>query len=163
MEIKHRINNTVFKERLRLTDAGATAILADAAQLGELPAHLADGEAERRASTVASVLRASREAGFGAVEVITYLREAWVGTVDPRLRLTFDMHGRALRPHRFSAVADDAQGHPIIDRRLMVMEVKFDRAVPRWIRDILVERGLALQRFSKYAAGVEALGLVPVS
>lgn len=42
MEIKHRINNTVFKERVKLTDAGATAILTDAAELARLPEHLVE-------------------------------------------------------------------------------------------------------------------------
>jgi hypothetical protein len=162
MEIKHRINNTVYKERVKLTDAGATAILANSEELKNLPEHLAEGVAEKHAGTVGSVLRAAESAGFAAIEVISYLREAWIGTVDRRFRLTFDMHCQTLLPHDFKRVGDDV-GRPILPRDRMIMEVKFDDAVPRWMRDIIVDRQLTLRRFSKYAAGVEALGLVPIS
>jgi hypothetical protein len=41
------------------------------------------------------------------------------------------------------------------------MEVKFNRRIPRWIRDTIMTQGLAVQRFSKYANGIEALGRLP--
>jgi len=40
---------------------------------------------------------------------------------------------------------------------MVVMEIKFDHAIPRWMRDIAVAQGPRLQRFSKYVAGTEAI------
>ncbi|MEZ6187756.1 MAG: polyphosphate polymerase domain-containing protein [Planctomycetota bacterium] len=158
MEIKHRINNTVFKERLRLSDEGASAILADPSELRNLEQHL---QPDRPADkvTVETVLRAAARPGFRPVAVITYMREAWIGEVDPRLRLTFDSLCEAYLPGAYAQVGEPG-GVPILEPTRAIMEVKFDDAIPRWIRDAVGTFGLALDRFSKYAAAVEALGLV---
>jgi len=157
MEIKHRINNTVFKERLPLSDSGASAILADPSELRHLERHLLPGSEPDRV-TVDTVLRAADAPGFQPVTVITYVREAWVGKVDPRLRLTFDSLCEAYWPPAYAQVGEPG-GVSILDPLKAIMEVKFDDAIPRWIRDAVGKFGLALDRFSKYAAGVEALGL----
>ncbi|MCA8921849.1 MAG: polyphosphate polymerase domain-containing protein [Planctomycetes bacterium] len=157
MEIKHRINNTVFKERLELSDEGASAILADPSELRHLERHLAPGGDPDRV-TIETVLRAANQPGFHPVTVITYLREAWIGKVDPTLRLTFDSLCEAYLPEAFAQVGEPG-GVAILDPTRTIMEVKFDDAIPRWIRDAVGRFGLALDRFSKYAAGVEALGL----
>jgi SPX domain protein involved in polyphosphate accumulation len=156
-EIKHRVNNTVYKERVRLTDEGASAILADASLLLRLEELVAQGEQEKMA-TIEDVKRAAARPGFHAVHVISYMREAWEGSVDSRLRLTFDTACRALPPAAFLDVGGMA-GAAILSPHQAIAEVKFDHAVPRWVRDIVFELGLKVSRFSKYARGVEVLGL----
>ena len=89
-----------------------------------------------------------------AKTLITYVREAWQGVVDERLRLTFDTRGQALPPSAFSLV-EGCRGHSFMPADQILMEVKFDQAIPRWIRDVLVLQELTPRRFSKYAAGVE--------
>lgn len=157
-EIKHRINNTVYKERVRLTDAGASAILADAGELADLPRHLAAGQEDRHA-TVEAIRRAAARPDFGAAEVITYVREAWEGLVDRRLRVTFDSSCRALPAGDFLRVGE-GRGAALLEPTRSIAEIKFDHAVPRWIRDIVFEMDLKVRRFSKYARGLEVLGLV---
>lgn len=157
MEIKHRINNTVFKQRVRVTDEGAEAILSDASELAELRRWVPE-EDLHKADTIEQVQREAQLDGFHAVHVITYKREAWEGVVDGRLRLTFDTDCRALPPSCFVDVGSDA-GASILAPDCTIAEVKFDHAIPRWMRDTIVRLGLKSRRFSKYARGVEALGL----
>jgi len=153
MEIKHRIDNTVYKQRARLTDPGATAILTDAKQLGRLSAHVADPVDGENQFVIDEIQRSATLQKLRSATVITYLREAWLGTVDHRLRVTFDSSCQAYGPDAFAEVKNN-QGTPCLDPNLIVMEVKFDRAVPCWVRDVLVDQQLQLQRFSKYASGV---------
>lgn len=160
-EIKHRINNTVYKERVRLSDEGASAILAAPEEVARLERHLAPGQ-EARLATSEAIRRAAARPHFGPVEVITYVREAWEGRVDRRLRVTFDSACRALPPGDYLAVAGSG-GAPLLPPQHFIAEVKFDHAVPRWMRDIVFELGLKVRRFSKYARGLEALGLVGAS
>lgn len=157
MEIKHRVNNTVFKERLRLSDEGASAILATPSELANLERHLAPGTDPDRLP-IETIVRAAESPGFQPVTVITYVREAWIGQVDPSLRLTFDSLCEAFLPEAYGQVGE-AGGLPILSPTAAIMEIKFDDAIPRWIRGAVGQFGLSLDRFSKYAAGVEALGL----
>ncbi len=151
MEIKHRIDNTVFKERVELTSSGATEILTDGKQLARLAEHVA--EANCNPNLVNEIQRTASLQKLRSAAVITYLREAWMGALDSRLRLTFDSACQAYTPHSFAEVASN-RGTSLLDPSLSIMEVKFDRAIPCWIRDVLIAQQLRLQRFSKYASGV---------
>jgi hypothetical protein len=151
MEIKHRIRNTVYKQRTRLTDAGAARILEDARQLQYLSGHVVTGGVDP--VLIDEVERVASQRELRAATVITYLREAWLGTIDHRLRVTFDSHCQAYSPRRFGEVHDQT-GTPVLDPGLLIMEIKFDHAIPCWIRDVLVSQQLRLQRFSKYASGI---------
>ncbi len=153
MEIKHRIRNTVYKQRARLTRQGATAILTDAKQLGQLREHVADSAGHSEQFLIDEIQRSATLQQLQAATVITYLREAWMGTVDDRLRVTFDSQCQAYGPNAFAEVEDNS-GKFCLDPNLVIMEVKFDRAIPCWIRDVLVDQQLQLQRFSKYASGI---------
>jgi len=158
MEIKHRINNRVFKERVRLTDEGAEAILTDSHELRRLQDHVVSMDRGKR-STINTLMHLASKVDFRSVNVISYLREAWVGQDDGRLRLTFDSccEAYAAQDYHFAGIG---VGQSILAANRQLMEVKFDRAIPRWIRDLLVVHGIQMQRFSKYAAGVEACCLV---
>ncbi|HTF88239.1 MAG TPA: polyphosphate polymerase domain-containing protein [Planctomycetota bacterium] len=155
MEIKHRVDNTVFKERLRLTDEGAQAILEDSRELTRIEQHIVPADLKLRA-TIDTIVRSAIVPGFRSANVITYLREAWEGSQDARLRITFDTNLRVYRPSEFLDVASGTGGLLLPEDR-SILEVKFDHAIPRWIRDVIVSQKLQLRRFSKYAAGCEVL------
>ena len=158
MEIKHRINNTVYKERVRLSDDGAEKILSDSKQLVHLADHVV-GEDRAKQSTIDSVVRAASVPGFAAANVITYLREAWMGQEDDqRLRLTFDTRCQAYSPSQYLDVNSEA-GSSVLPGNMFIMEIKFNHAIPCWIREIVASHGVTLQRFSKYAVGGESLGI----
>lgn len=155
MEIKHKVNNCVFKERVALTDEGAEAILADSNEILQLEDHITSTEHEKR-STITAIVRAASMPGFGAVHVISYLREAWMGREHERLRVTFDSCCEAYHPTEFHYVGQ-AGGRLLLAANRCVMELKFDTAIPRWIRDLTAKNGFQLQRFSKYAVGVRQI------
>jgi SPX domain protein involved in polyphosphate accumulation len=157
MEIKHRRNNTVYKERVAISDSGLEAILREPTELTRLDQHATQNGTASRA-TVEAVMRAALRPGFQPASVVSYRREAWLGRVDHRLRVTFDACCRACLPAtRYNA--DIRAGHAILPANLFVMEIKFDHAIPTWIREITVAHHLRLQRFSKYASSIEALNL----
>ncbi|MGI9516456.1 MAG: VTC domain-containing protein [Pirellulaceae bacterium] len=150
MEIKHRVHNTVYKQRVALTDQGAEAILADDLELASLDRHALP---KQEPGLVEQIQRHATGQPLRAATVITYLREAWMGNVDHRLRITFDSRCQAYQPAAFGQVGNNL-GQPILPEHQCIMEIKFDHSIPCWIRDVLVDQQLHLQRFSKYAAGV---------
>lgn len=152
MEIKHRIDNCVFKERVALTDQGAEAILADSSKLLCLEDHIKPTEREKR-STITAIVRAASATGFAAVHVISYLREAWMGRENERLRVTFDSCCEVYHPADFHHIGQSG-GRMILAPSRYITELKFDTAIPRWIRDVVALHGFRVQRFSKYAAGI---------
>lgn len=152
MEIKHRIHNTVYKQRLRLTNEGAMEILEDASALARIDRLIAGG-AKVPDSAAVSQIQAAASSGLEAKATITYLREAWMGSYDDRLRVTFDSAGQAYLPGEFAQVGENS-GECFLDAEKSILEVKFNQSIPRWIRDILDQQNLVLQRFSKYAEGV---------
>jgi SPX domain protein involved in polyphosphate accumulation len=157
MEIKHRTGNTGRKDRVPLTDAGAAAILEDATELRRVRAHVVPG-ARGLGPAIEEIEHAAATTRLQAALIITYWREAWEGSVDPRLRVTFDSRCEVLTPERYLDVKAGI-GKPILPASQSILEVKFNRVIPRWIRDIVSSEHITLQRFSKYAAGVQALGL----
>ncbi len=158
MEIKHRIDHVVYKERVRVTEEGARAILTDSRELLYLEEHVVSEERTRNAATIETVARAASVTGFQAVNVISYVREAWIGSEDERLRLTFDSSCSAYPPGAFFDVGI-VRSAPLLPDDNVMMEIKFDHAIPIWLRETAVAHGIQIRRFSKYAAGVEALGL----
>lgn len=151
MEIKHRIQNTVYKQRAKLSDIGAEKILSNAKELINLSNHAC--EPSTCPQLTQDIEAAASTKKLQAAKTITYIREAWQGAHDPRLRVTFDSKCQSYAPSCFGSVEDNA-GEAILDENLVILEIKFDHSIPCWIRDILQTQHLHLQRFSKYAAGV---------
>lgn len=152
-EVKHRIDQRVLKERVALEPEGARAILEEPARLARLADYVRPG---RGGETVGSVLRQLERQRLEPVAVISYVREAWMGALDQRLRLTFDSACQVLLPTGWTD-APLGTGRAILPPERYIMEVKFDRRLDRWLRDLVVSRGLVQRRFSKYARGVEEL------
>jgi SPX domain protein involved in polyphosphate accumulation len=160
-EIKHRYDRTIRKERVALQPEKAEKFLAECQALqfvGELVS--CQSQADRSLTerlVAAGVLELLRP-----VVIITYLRQAFVGRWDPGLRLTFDHHCQALPPGEIAHCGED-RGYPLAPGHPIVMEIKFNQRVPRWLVDCVNRVGLKQIRFSKYAQGVDALQLAKES
>lgn len=159
LEIKHRLNECISKERLSLEPEAAVAILEDSSRLLHLEELLTE-DARRQMRTIGTIELTAGNLALFATNVITYRREAWMGTFDRRLRLTFDHFVHAHTPDRYLELSLDC-GVPLIPTGHAVMEVKFNGHIPRWVRDQIMTQELRVQRFSKYASGIEALGRIP--
>jgi SPX domain protein involved in polyphosphate accumulation len=155
LELKHRIKDSVGKERIKLTPEGALSILNDYRELQNLKNHI-DEKDLMNSETVSIMQWLHNMMQFQAANTISYHREAWIGTVDQRLRLTFDQMASAYSPDSFAKVGIEP-GLPLIAPGESIMEIKFNQSIPRWIRDIVIAQKLVPQRFSKYATGIDRL------
>ncbi|MEO0557092.1 MAG: VTC domain-containing protein, partial [Bacteroidota bacterium] len=92
------------------------------------------------------------------VLLVTYWREPLVGRLEPSLRVTLD---RWLRVAPYPRIGAEFEGlyrenlRPIMPEQF-ILEVKFDRLYPSWMRGIVGELGLKKRALSKYAMGMEA-------
>jgi len=151
LECKHRINQCVYKKRLKLDNSQGSKILKDFRHLHDL---------KNSSSTVPEeVVLAINAKSYHPVLITSYIREAWTGKEDPSLRLTFDHYISASKPGNFDT--SPLSGNNLAtDAGVIVMEVKFNNVIPCWIREIIAILGLRVQRFSKYAVGVDSLMLI---
>lgn len=87
--------------------------------------------------------------------VVSYDRQAFRGTVNPDLRMTFDY---------FLTCRDEdlllekgSHGHYFVDPDLVIMEVKVDHSVPFWLAKIISELQCPPKSVSKYCTSMELL------
>ena len=151
LEVKRKSNMGVWKDRAALAPEQAAALLNGGA-LDALTEPLAP-EARTAAERFLYRLRAEHRR---PVLLVTYWREPLVGRFDPSLRVTLD---RALRVRAHPGGALDTlwapRQRPVHPGRF-ILEVKFDRAYPSWLRPLVGRLGLRQQALSKYAMGMEA-------
>ncbi len=153
-EIKHRWDQTVFKERIPLKSDRLEELFASPGALNSLHQHVPElNSGEGR--TLESILQAAAGNRLEGANIISYQREAWVGKVDHRLRVTFDHLCRAHPPGEPSTPLGGA-GAPLLPDHEIVLEVKFNRRLPVWLRDALCLEQIRPIRFSKYVEGILA-------
>ncbi len=100
-------------------------------------------------------LRASR---LLSTSLVTYDREAYQCRYDTGLRITFDMNLRcSLRPS-LEEIWDEELLEPSM-QGFAVLEVKFFRGLPSWLKHVIEERGLRRQAVSKYCIGLDVCGV----
>ena len=85
--------------------------------------------------------------------IVSYNRSAWFGVYERGLRITID---RNLRYSKFMGRFDFRGGRDryFISPGQMVLEVKFNEAVPGWLCSALNRLDLAARRLSKYCQAV---------
>lgn len=79
---------------------------------------------------------------------LSYDRLAYIGKEDKNLRITFDRN-IMWRDYDLD-LTKDAYGDLILDKDLILMEVKTVMGLPRWLLDFLGENKIYKQSFSKY-------------
>ena len=94
--------------------------------------------------------------------LVRYDREAYMGVLEPDVRVTFDRNLRYLRSHDAELVHDESRYHGMAGRDVfdgvphaVVVELKFNLRMPLWMGDCV--RTLQLHRgsFAKYSTAVE--------
>ncbi len=86
-----------------------------------------------------------------SVVVVSYKRKPFVSKFDKEFRVTFDYDLSFAKPNG----ADYGLDYNNPDDDLVIMEVKFNGAMPRWFHDIIEMYCLSKDAFSKYCHGVE--------
>jgi SPX domain protein involved in polyphosphate accumulation len=85
--------------------------------------------------------------------IVNYRRKAFYSKFDRNFRVTFDHDLAFGGPNKGSFDVDFIKPFP----ELVILEVKFNGAMPRWFHDIIDMYSLQKDVFSKFCAGIEAI------
>jgi hypothetical protein len=148
VEIKQRINRTVQKRRVKLPVARAYRLAE-----GDLAVSFEDAADELVASEVRFL---ARSLDLRPTVVISYLRQAWVGSrYEPGLRVTFDEDLSCRGPE--NRLRNRSPAHLFMHPDRLIMEVKANETVPLWLTRMLATHGCTLVRISKFCTGLKQL------
>ena len=134
LEVKRRRNRVVEKVRASVDSAFAKALLS-----GE--------EVTVRQPDVAEFVAIKQRRGLGPVVRVDYNRQAYVGAFGDGARLTLD---RALRGSLPSDLWVRGGGW-LVEDRSVILELKFNGALPGWMQQLVRRFDLDRRSYSKYA------------
>lgn len=87
--------------------------------------------------------------------LVSYDREAFYARFNPLLRITFDKNLRfSMRPS-LNELFDESKLRRTMGRHF-ILEVKFQRGLPSWLRDVITQNELERMALSKYTLCVDA-------
>ena len=138
IEIKKKYEGVVYKRRVHMTEAEASAYLNDGARAPK------DSQIQRELDW----FRRSYE--LEPKIYIAYDRTALAGRDDPDLRITFD---RGIRFRDFDLdLALGDQGEALLPPDTVLMEIKIPGTAPIWLSRLLSELRIFPANFSKYGS-----------
>ncbi len=157
-EIKRKYGTTILKERVGMPLDRAIALLR------EHPAHRLDPES-LAGMELSLAARATLERFFFLEQVlelrqtvlIVYDREAYVGIDNPRVRVTFDCDVRSLMYPELEEIFGEKGLRHLTNRR-QILEVKFNGAMPPWLRPVTRLLSRSNLPISKYCRGIDLWG-----
>lgn len=145
-EIKRRINTVILKSRSRVPDEAIAPLLA-----GRHPALDMDSKDEkalRQFQLYVDALHAR------PIVLVRYLREAFEGDSDNRLRVTFDRQ-IACKGTNQPKVIMNGPGWHRLPLDFVVLEIKFTARYPAWLSRMVKALNLPQSAMSKYASSVK--------
>lgn len=171
--IRHSISHPYYKEKLRLRCYGVPVSMDDTVFL-EFKKKIGGVVSKRRATlplqsayefiktgvkpmidgyvnniVVDEIMEFLRKNQVEPKVYIYYDRKAFFGKTDKTLRITVDMNIRSRRTD--VALEKGDSGEPLLDSGTpYLMEIKFSKAMPLWLTEILSELKLYSTGFSKY-------------
>jgi len=150
LELKRKDDDIITKDRITLAREAMQAVAGRDIWRLTAPGRRAADAGER---TVARRLTAIL-ADFALKPriVVRYDRQPLIGTEANRLRVTFD---RALEAYPYALGEVYATALPPL--RSIVMEIKYNGAMPVWLHELIVREALERVAFSKYCIGVTTL------
>jgi len=149
-EIKKKIDEPLFKNRVSMTYEEAQKLLR-----GESVEDIISAENARRFLYHIYARR------MQPVVTVIYEREplqALLIDQDNDLRITFDKNLRAVPNPSLDELFEESLARPVTDSHF-IMEVKFNRYLPTWVKSVVASFGLKKGPASKYAMSIEACGL----
>ena len=146
LELKNRADRLVSKDRTPVSRAFAAEILAAPSP--------ESGDAFASDPVLSKFYMLSKRFALRPQAAVLYRRRAYVSTLFPNLRITLDSGLQA----SWSASLDSAPSafRYALPPNLIVLEIKYDRVLPRPVLRDIEALGLRQATFSKYAVCVEA-------
>lgn len=154
-EIKRKYGVTIYKERVGMGFDQAKRWLAipPHRRIDELPSLNRPLSAAARA-TLARFCFLEHSLPLKPVVLIVYEREAWIGRDQDRVRVTFDLNLRSLcRPSYDDFFVE--RGLRRLGNRRDILEIKFNGAMPPWLRPVTSFLGRSNRPISKYCHGID--------
>ncbi len=152
VEIKRRANTIIIKSRSKVPHTSIPSIVQGSVN-GE-----ADGNGEE-AKSLRQFMLYSQWIKAGPVLRTRYMRQAFVSTVDDRVRITFDRNlSFAVTPT--ADVGLNGQGWHTLLPNKVVMEIKFTGYYPAWLSGLVRHFDLRQISISKYALSVTQASLM---
>jgi hypothetical protein len=136
VELKKKFDGVVYKRRITSTPRAAQMLLHGVRPTGT------QSQIQREIEYFQQFHRLSPKV------FIAYDRQAFQGTENSALRITFDRNMR-YRLDRLDLMAGD-DGAPILQTDDILMEIKIPGACPLWLTHLLTEYGIYVTSFSKY-------------
>jgi hypothetical protein len=147
VEIKQRVDRTVQKRRIRMDWESAR----DLCRGGAGPAGMGD-DLDRALMGEVTNLVWSR--GLRPTCITSYQREAYEGSRYERgVRVTFDFLLR-YRVHGLD-LSLPARNRAILPQDVVVMEIKVNERIPRWLQILLADLEPRMNRLSKYCLAMD--------
>lgn len=145
-EIKRRINTVILKSRARVPDEAIAPLLAG--KHPPLDMDSKDEKALRQFQLYTSTLHAR------PIVLVRYMREAFEGNSDNRVRVTFDRRIACQATDQPKVIIDGPGWHRLpLD--FVVLEIKFTARYPAWLSRMVKALNLPQSAMSKYASSVK--------
>jgi hypothetical protein len=147
-EIKRRINNVILKSRARVMYRDVPTLLAG------LPLPPQDYTTDDEALNQFQLYMRAIDAK--PLVLIRYMRQAFEGDSENRVRVTFDRE-LCYNVTRKPEVTLDGQGwqRNSLTRHGVILEIKFTGSYPVWLSRMVAHFGLQQRSISKYATSIE--------
>lgn len=136
-EIKKKYRGIVYKRRISMKLKEAYAYIDG----GKLPESI-EGNIPSEIDYMMNRYRLTPKA------FISYKRVAWTCESDPDLRITFDRD--ITSRYDDTRLESTADGHKILPKDTVLMEIKIPGAMPLWLAHILSEKNIFPHSFSKF-------------
>jgi hypothetical protein len=148
LECKKKNRNKGKKERVVIDQRILEAIsLRDYSQIDKISL------SEKDRTTIESLFFYIFRKSYFPVVLVTYDREPYISPLEDRIRITFDKNLRAMPFPEVSDIYEDEHLQSIFGD-LIVLEIKFDSFLPKWIGDLTTHFGLVPQSVSKYCSAL---------
>lgn len=151
-EIKHKLDRRVFKERAAIPITMGKDLLC----CPHVPAVNA-GEGWPRGSRIAAdrFLWLKHKLGLIPVMLVVYDREAFVGAINGRTRVTIDTNLRSLLFPSEDDLYTDSRLKTAVNGKA-ILELKFNGSMPAWMMALVKAERLTPVSISKYCISVDS-------
>lgn len=145
VEIKQRYDRVTQKRRAILTYGESLRLCNDR----QIPKHAPDDSA-----TIEEIYTFCWQYHLQPTSIVRYKRQAFVGSkYEPGLRVTFDTD-LTYQMHHIH-LHEPYTGTSMLAPNLVVLEIKINERLPRWLADLIARHNLSITRVSKYCLSIE--------
>jgi SPX domain protein involved in polyphosphate accumulation len=145
-EIKRRINNVIVKSRARVKQPDVETIAAAKSII--LPSDCSDGRTLRQFQLYMHSLHAR------PLVLVRYMREAFEGDSDNRVRITFDRK-LCYKTTRQPVITFSGNNWQRVAMEFVILEIKFTARYPAWLSQMVKAFDLKQTAMSKYVESVK--------